>query len=147
MTTPYTGGCACGAIRYATPHQPVFQNHCQCRDCQRRSGTGHGSWLTFAAQAEMAITGEATHWQVAGDSGNVKVHAFCPACGTPVFLRFAAMPDLIAVPAGSLDEPARFEPQVLTYRVRGLPWDPVDPALQAFERMPVAPGSASSAAP
>jgi hypothetical protein len=64
-----------------------------------------------------------------------------------VFLRFAAMPDLIAVPAGSLDEPARFEPQVLTYRVRGLPWDPVDPALQAFERMPVAPGSAAPAAP
>jgi hypothetical protein len=95
----------------------------------------------------MAITGEATHWQVAGDSGNVKVHAFCPVCGTPVFLRFAAMPDLIAVPAGSLDEPGRFDPQVLTYRVRGLAWDAVDPALQAFERMPVAPGSASSAAP
>jgi hypothetical protein len=36
---------------------------------------------------------------------------------------------------------------VLTYRVRGLPWDPVDPALQAFERMPVAPGSAAPAAP
>jgi len=136
MTTPYTGGCACGAIRYAMPHQPIFQNHCQCRDCQRRSGTGHGSWLTFAARAEMAITGEATQWEVAGDSGNVKVHAFCPRCGTPVFLRFAAMPDLIAVPAGSLDEPARFEPQVLTYRVRGLAWDVVDPALRAFERMP-----------
>jgi hypothetical protein len=43
MTQPCTGGCACGAIRYATRHAPVFQNHCQCRDCQRRSGTGHGS--------------------------------------------------------------------------------------------------------
>ena len=51
MTQPYTGGCACGAIRYETPHAPVFQNHCQCRDCQRRSGTGHGSWLTFPAGA------------------------------------------------------------------------------------------------
>ena len=45
MTRPYTGGCACGAIRYATKHAPVFQNHCQCRDCQRWSGTGHGSYL------------------------------------------------------------------------------------------------------
>jgi hypothetical protein len=132
----YTGGCACGAVRYATRHAPVFQNHCQCRDCQRRSGTGHGSWLTFAAADEMTIDGEAHHWQVAADSGNTKIHAFCPVCGTPVYLRFAAMPELIAVPAGSLDAPERFAPQALTYGVRGLPWDGVDPALPAFERMP-----------
>lgn len=135
---PYSGGCACGAIRYATKHAPIFQNHCQCRDCQRRSGTGHGSWLTFAAQSEMAISGETTQWEVAGDSGNVKRHAFCPVCGTPVFLRFAAMPDLIAVPASSLDEPERFAPQALTYRVRGLAWDTIDPSLKTFERMPTA---------
>jgi hypothetical protein len=138
MNKPYTGGCACGAIRYETRQEPVFQNHCQCRDCQRRSGTGHGSWLTFAAQDEMAITGAVTQWEVAGDSGNVKVHAFCPTCGTPVFLRFAAMPDLIAVPAGSLDEPGRFTPQVLTYGVRGHGWDAIDPSLQSFDRMPSA---------
>jgi hypothetical protein len=136
MTEPYTGGCACGAIRYSTKHAPIFQNHCQCRDCQRRSGTGHGSWLTFPVQAEMTVTGQASHWEVPGDSGNVKRHAFCAVCGTPVYLRFTAMPDLIAVPAGSLDDPARFAPQVLTYRVRGLPWDTIDASLRAFERMP-----------
>jgi len=136
MAQSYTGGCACGAIRYETRHAPVFQNHCQCRDCQRRSGTGHGSWLTFPARAEMAITGATTEWEVAGDSGNVKIHAFCPACGTPVYLRFAAMPDMIAVAAGSLDEPARFAPHALTYRVRRLAWDAMDAALPAYERMP-----------
>ena len=138
MTQPYTGGCACGAIGYATRHAPVFQNHCQCRDCQRRSGTGHGSWLTFPARSEMTISGEAKHWEVVADSGNVKSHAFCPVCGSPVYLRFAAMPDLIAIPAGSLDEPARFAPHALTYSIRGLAWDSIDPALKAFERMPTA---------
>lgn len=141
MTTPthaptYTGGCACGAVRYSTTHTPIFQNLCQCRHCQQRSGSGHGAWLTFAARADMAITGEAKDWDVKADSGNVKTHSFCPVCGTPVFLRFAAMPDLIAVPAGSLDEPARFEPQALTYGVRGLAWDVVDPKLTVFDRMP-----------
>lgn len=137
MTQPYTGGCACGALRYTTQHAPVFQNHCQCRDCQLRSGTGHGSYLTFASRAEMLITGEATHWQIAGDSGNMKTHSFCPTCGTPVYLTFAAMPDLIAVHAASLDEPNRFKPQVLTYAERALAWDRVDSNLQAFTRMPV----------
>jgi hypothetical protein len=138
MSQPYTGGCACGALRYETEHAPIFQNHCQCRDCQRRSGTGHSSWLTFLARTEMVITGAATHWEVAGDSGNVKSHAFCPVCGTPVYLRFAAAPELIAVPAGSLDEPGRFAPHMLTYRVRGPAWDATDPALPTFERMPPA---------
>lgn len=137
MTQAFTGGCACGAVRFETDRTPVFQNHCQCRDCQKRSGTGHGSYLTFPGRAEMKITGTASHWQVAGDSGNLKSHAFCPVCGTQVYLTFAAMPDFIAVPATSLDDPSRFEPQVLTYRVRAWPWDRMDPALQAFDRMPV----------
>lgn len=136
MTHPYTGGCACGAIRYSTPHTPVFQNLCQCRHCQQRSGSGHGAWLTFAGRTDMSITGEAKDWDVTADSGNVKTHSFCPVCGTPVLLRFAAMPDFIAVPAGSLDEPGRFAPQAVTYGVRGLAWDAVDPKLRVFERMP-----------
>lgn len=136
MTHAFTGGCACGAVRFETPQAPVFQNHCQCRDCQRRSGTGHGSYLTFPARSDMKITGTVSHWEVAGDSGNLKSHAFCPVCGTQVYLTFAAMPDFIAVPATSLDEPSRFEPQVLTYSVRALPWDRMDPSLRAFERMP-----------
>jgi hypothetical protein len=39
---PYNGGCACGSIRYETKSEPIFENHCQCTDCQKRSGTGHG---------------------------------------------------------------------------------------------------------
>jgi hypothetical protein len=84
----------------------------------------------------MTISGEASHWQVASDSGNLKSHAFCPICGTPVYLCFAATPELIAVHAGSLDEPDRFTPRVLTYSVRGLAWDAIDPSLRSFEGMP-----------
>ena len=136
MTKPYTGGCACGAIRYETRSEPVFQNHCQCLDCQKRSGTGHGSYLTFPKRAEIKITGEAANWRVAGDSGNDKFHAFCPICGTPVYLTFAAMPEVIAVHAASLDDPGRFAPQVVTYAIRGHTWDRMDPSLPAFEKMP-----------
>ena len=136
MTKTYTGGCACGAIRYETSSDPIFENHCQCRDCQKRSGTGHGSYLTFPQRADVTITGEANTWRVAGDSGNEKVHAFCPTCGTPVYLTFVATPEMIAVHAASLDEPARFDPKVVTYGVRALAWDTIDPALTTFEKMP-----------
>ena len=131
----YTGGCACGAVRYEAAAEPVFENHCQCRDCQRRSGTGHGSYLTFRRRADMTFTGEAKSWRVAGDNGNEKAHAFCPTCGAPVYLTFSMMPDMIAIPAASLDDPDRFKPQAVTYGVRGQAWDTLDPALTLFDRM------------
>ena len=137
MTTPYTGGCACGAVRYEVAAKPMVEIHCQCRDCQKRSGTGHSSYLTFPSRTEVRISGTATEWRVKGDSGNEKIHAFCPTCGTPVYLTFAAMPDMIAVHAASLDDPAQFSPGLVTYAGRGLAWDTIDPALAVFQRMPV----------
>ena len=136
MSRAFTGGCACGAVRYEIAGDPVFMNDCQCRDCQRVSGTGHGSYLSFAGRAAVTLTGKATEWGVAAESGNVKTRGFCAACGSPVYLTFAAMPDLFTVHAASLDEPDRYKPQAVTYRVRGEAWDHIDPGLPAFDKMP-----------
>lgn len=135
MNPSYTGGCACGAIRYEIPSEPIFQNHCQCLDCQHKSGTGHGSYLSFM-RGGVKQTGSAALWEMVGDSGNVKTRAFCPACGSPVYMTYAAMPDVITVHAASLDDPSRFKPQAVTYAVRGYEWDVLDPALTRFEKMP-----------
>ena len=138
MLKPYVGGCACGAIRYETKNRPAVEIHCQCHDCQKRSGTGHSSYLGFSSRVDVTITGEAKTWRVKGDSGNEKLHAFCPDCGTPIYLTFVAMPDLIAIHAASLDDPGRFNPQIVTYARRGHAWDTIDSALQVYEKMPSA---------
>jgi len=135
MDKPYTGGCACGAIRYSITSEPIFSNHCQCRDCQRESGSGHGSYATFA-RAGVTLSGEAKHWDMVGDSGNVKTRGFCANCGVPVYLTFAAMPGIFTIRAASLDEPARYQPQVVTYASRAYAWDPLDAGLTKFETMP-----------
>ena len=136
MSETYTGGCACGAIRYEISDEPMVMSDCQCRDCQHMSGTGHGSYLTFPRRAAVTLEGEATHRDFAGDSGNIKTRAFCPTCGSPVYLTFAAMPDLFTVHAASLDDPGRYKPQMVTYVIRGHAWDHVDPTLPKFEKMP-----------
>jgi hypothetical protein len=141
MSNAYAGGCACAAIRYEIASEPVFMNHCQCLDCQRRSGTGHGSYLAFTGRKAVKLEGQAAHCDVVGDSGNVKTHSFCPACGSPVYLTLAAMPDIFIVHAASLDDPARFKPQAVTYGMRGHAWDDLDPALPVFDKMPPAASS------
>lgn len=137
MSEPYTGGCACGAIRFSIGDEPVFQNHCQCRDCQRKSGTGHGSYLTFPRR-HVDLTGDATRWDLTGDSGHVKTRAFCPTCGSPVYMTFSAMPGIFTVHAASLDDPERFEPHAVTYASRGNSWDVVDLSLPRFDKLPPA---------
>ena len=135
MNKAYTGGCACGAVRFAIDGEPLVSNDCQCRDCQRMSGTGHGSYLTFHRKG-VTHGGQAKLWDTKGDSGNVKTRAFCPSCGAPVYITFAAMPDVFTVHAASLDDPSRFRPQMVMYGLRGHAWDHLDPALPKFDKMP-----------
>ncbi len=136
ITKRYSGGCACGALRYETDAEPVFSNHCQCTDCAKRSGTGHSSYLTFPDKTDVTVSGEAKIWTVRADSGFDKHHAFCPVCGTPVYLTFDRMPGIFTVHATSLDVPSLFAPTVITYASRALPWDDMSPTLKAFETSP-----------
>jgi hypothetical protein len=136
MSKAYTGGCACGAIRYEISGEPLVRNDCQCRDCQRMSGTGHGSYLSFGNRPGVKLEGQAQQWDIVGDTGNVKTRSFCPTCGSPVYMTFSAMPDVFTIHAASLDDASRYSPQIVTYTVRGHAWDKVDPALPKFEKMP-----------
>jgi hypothetical protein len=135
MSAAYTGGCACGAIRYEIPSEPLVMNDCQCRDCQHMSGTGHGSYLSFL-RAGLKLKGEATQWDIVADNGQVKRRAFCATCGSPVYMTFVAMPDVFTVHAASLDDPSRYKPQIVTYVARAHAWDHIDSALPTFAGMP-----------
>jgi hypothetical protein len=136
MSKSYIGGCACGAVRYEIDDEPMVMGDCQCITCQKKSGTGHGSYLTFASQEKVKVTGKAALWDVAADSGNMKTHAFCPVCGSPVYLTFKAVPDFFTIHAASLDDPSRYKPQMVTYAVRAQTWDRVEPTLTKFDKMP-----------
>ena len=134
MSDAYTGGCACGAVRYEIRAEPIVMIDCQCRHCQQQSGTGHSSYLTFKAEA--AVTGSATEWHQTGDGGTRKAPAFCPTCGSPVYLTFPDVPGIIAVRAGSLDDPSRYKPRMVSWASAGQAWDHLDPDIPKFDKLP-----------
>jgi hypothetical protein len=136
MGAVYEGGCACGGLRYRVEGEPIAMSDCQCRQCQRESGTGHASHLVFAG-AGVTISGQASFWDMVGDGGTAKRRAFCPVCGAPVYQTFPVMPDVFVLRAGSLDDPRLYQPKAVTWTAAAQPWDRLDPALAAFERMPV----------
>lgn len=132
---PFKGGCECGEIRYEVSGVPAVALHCQCRQCQYASGTGHGSHLTFF-NADVRISGAAREWEMTGERGNRKRRGFCGTCGAPVFLTSPDSPGLFAVAPASLDEPERFAPSMLVWTKGAFSWDHVDPSLERFDKLP-----------
>ena len=135
MNLPFQGGCLCGALRYVCSAEPVFSGHCQCTDCRKDSGTGHGSHMAVPKPA-VTISGEAKIFEKKADSGNTVGRAFCPDCGSSVYNVNSGMPDLIFLRASSLDDPDIFKPQMVVYTRSGPAWDHMAPDLPSFETYP-----------
>lgn len=135
MSTTNQGGCACGKVRYQFTGEPIMMGQCQCRACQRDSGTGHASHLAVAAEG-FSISGPIKFWDSLADSGNTVSRGFCAECGSPVVSRNAGMSKMAFIRAASLDAPTLFKPQMVVWASARQPWDHVDPELPSFDRMP-----------
>jgi hypothetical protein len=126
----FSGGCACGVLRYACSVGPQAAFHCQCRQCQRATGGGHASLLVVPAGA-VSIEGDAAYYDQSADDGATVSRGFCPACGSPVLGRTTGHPEALLIHAASLDDPALFRPQRVVFHDAAQPWDFIDPALPA----------------
>jgi hypothetical protein len=135
MTVPFSGGCACGAIRYECSAEPAFSWNCHCRDCQRASGSAFCPVL-YVPRTALTITGQSTYFDVKAESGNTVSRGFCPLCGSPVFIQAELVPDLQGLWAASLDNPSLFQPQVHVWTARAQPWDSMTLTLAKITEAP-----------
>ncbi len=136
MAVPFSGGCACGAIRYQCSAEPLYMGNCHCRDCQRATGTAYFAAVGVAASAFHLTHGTPTYYQKQADSGNTMRRAFCPQCGSPLFLTNSARPDFVGLYAASLDDPSWVRPARDIYIDSAQPWDYLNPELPKFAKMP-----------
>lgn len=134
MVEGFTGGCACGEVRYACSDAPRIVGHCHCEDCRRSSGTGHTTHVVVE-EAAFRLTGPLSTYERVGDSGQAVTRAFCPRCGSQIYSRYAVRQGTLHVRASSLDEPAFLSPDLIVYASRQLRWDLMDPSLPAFPEM------------
>ena len=76
MTAPFSGGCACGSIRYVCSRAPVATLNCHCLDCQRSSGAPFASGFIVRV-SDMTITGTPKTYSVRASSGRLATRSFC----------------------------------------------------------------------
>src|SRR5258708_19008025 len=107
MAAQMTGGCMCGAVRYEVSADPAMAVNCYCRDCQHASGGGSAQVMLVQKQAFKLTKGELKQHEVKGDSGNKVTRGFCANCGSPVLTTLEAMPAMLGIKAGSLDDTSK----------------------------------------
>jgi hypothetical protein len=138
MKLPFTGGCICGAIRYECSAEPILMFNCHCRDCQQASGGAFVSGLLLPLSAFRLTKGQLRHHYTPSAAGGRHKRGFCAECGSRVTggENDGRTTGLIAVTAGSLDDPGWFCPKVDIWTSDAQPWDFMNPDLHKFPEYP-----------
>jgi hypothetical protein len=113
-----TGGCQCGAVRYAF-YAPLEKSHaCHCRMCQRATG-GVFAALAGGTPENFAWTRGTPRFFA---SSNLARRGFCADCGTPLSFKYDDLSARIYTTIGSLDDPEN-APIVVQYGIESrLTW-------------------------
>lgn len=102
-----TGGCHCGAIRYAISGEVLRTALCACTDCRRSAGAPVVAWALFPRDA-VTIAGSPAFYNSSGDVRR----GFCGYCGTGLFFESdAKLPAKLNVRTATLDQPDKVVPR------------------------------------
>ncbi len=112
-----TGGCQCGAVRYALHEALGRPSICHCRMCQKAFGSFFAPLVGVSISAFELTRGTLATFM----SSDVVERGFCRECGTPLSFRYLDE-DQIDVSIGSLDDPELAQPAVQFGTEARLPW-------------------------
>lgn len=100
----HTAECQCGGLSISSTQDPDFVIACNCRACQRRTGSAFGVGAYFRKD-HISIKGQSKSRERLADSGRKIVNHFCPECGSTIFWSLEMRPDHYGVAAGNLKSP------------------------------------------
>ncbi len=128
-----TGGCRCGAVRYAVSDKPKHVALCHCHDCRKSAGAPVVSWAAFA-EADFSLTqGEPVTFNSSGSA----MRSFCGKCGTGLYYRNADfLPGIVDIQSATLDDPERLPPRAQIQVAERLHWMETAHELPPFDRYP-----------
>jgi hypothetical protein len=136
MTTPLTGGCACGAVRFEITEPLVAAAYCHCTRCQHRTGTGFQASAKTVDGSFRVVAGEESLGRWVPGDGNDKL--FCTTCGSAVFAQDPEHHERVMVRMAAIDGDPGVRPQARQFVAYAAAWEPIpDDGLPRFdERMP-----------
>jgi hypothetical protein len=130
------GGCLCGKVRYSASGDPAFVGVCHCADCQKFTGSAFAA-VVGVPKAALTVQGELATYTETGDTGKSTYRRFCPQCGSSVMDEADALPDIVMVGVGTLNDASWVKPGMQIYCDSAQPWVHLGGNIQSFPKMPV----------
>ena len=131
------GGCHCGAITYEAELDLEKVGICHCSDCQALSGSAFRTVAIVSGDTFKITRGTPKEYVKVGDSGNRRVQAFCPDCGSGLYSTDVGdNPKAYNLRAGTVMQRRDLIPRFEIWRQSALPWLPEIKATNKFDKNP-----------
>lgn len=118
-TAPFTGGCACGHVRYHMRSKPLIVHGCHCTLCQTQTGAAYAINALIEENRVELLSGAVREHHLRTPSGAGQTISRCPECGVAVWSKYHALPKVgnhvLFIRAGTLDDPSLMPPDVHIY--------------------------------
>jgi hypothetical protein len=132
-----SGHCLCGNVTYSADAEPVAQALCHCTSCQRQTGTAFSIVIGVPAAVFIVEGDTLASFPTTGEvHGTTTLRHFCSNCGSPIYSSVAAMPEVVYIKAGTLDDASWLTPNAEVWTRSALPWSPHLENAAQFETMP-----------
>ena len=83
----------------------------------------------YAAAKSRSKPAQVCATSTVSDGGSVHQRGFCQNCGSQLFAKFSALPEMLGIKAGTLDNPSNYVPTLDFYVASAAPWDHMSPQL------------------
>ncbi len=129
-----SGGCRCGAVRYAAEVEDTSRHGlCHCEDCRRSAGAPAVAWLAVPRDAFRVTQGEPVRW----DGTGAAERYFCGRCGTGLYyFNDKVMPGIVDIQSATLDRAEDYAPAVQIQCAERLGYMAALHTLPEFPRFP-----------
>ena len=118
-----SGGCLCGSIRYTILQQPILAYTCNCRFCQKDTGTAYRSALAVLNEnVELIGRDFSVYTYKSVEHGRELYKNFCPDCGTTISLKTERFPERQVIMIGTLDDPSQIELSTHMFAEEAFDW-------------------------
>jgi hypothetical protein len=95
------GSCACGLVRYELQSRIEEAHHCHCSVCRKFHGA---AFSTYARGRSSGLRVSGRDHVKAFRSTDPVTRSFCAECGSSLFFAHDAVPQLVWIAAGTIDE-------------------------------------------
>lgn len=128
----YTGQCLCGdvAFEYNGPLGPLAL--CHCSQCRRAHGSAFSASSPIQKVRFRFLRGEKSLTEYESQSG--KYRAFCSRCGSHLYSRVDAIPGILRLRVGVINEPVQAKQVRHVYVGSRAEWFDITDGLPQFDK-------------